>query len=95
MAEQKQDDQLEHTYGSYARIQDVAPKTCQKRWTIGRSVERGSGISVLATRHDDDDDEEDTVLTEFSILETRRLIKNLLESVYCSLNKKSLKNFNA
>ena len=56
MAEQKQDDQLEHTYNSYVRIQDVALKTCQRRWTIGRSGERGSGISVLAARHDDDDD---------------------------------------
>ena len=27
----------------------------QQRWTIGRSGERGSGISVLAERHDDDD----------------------------------------
>ena len=36
---------------------DVALKTCQKRWTIGRSGERGSGISVLAARHDDDDDD--------------------------------------
>ena len=52
MAKQKQDDQLEHTYSSYERIQDVALKTCQKRWMIGRSGERGSGIS----RHDDDDD---------------------------------------
>ena len=25
---------------------------------IGRSGERGSGISVLATRHDDDDDDD-------------------------------------
>ena len=56
MAEQKQDDQLEHTYSSYVRIQDVALKTCRKRWTIGRSGERGSGISVPAARHDDDDD---------------------------------------
>ena len=48
-------DQLEHTYSSYVRIRDVALKTCQKRWTIGRSGERGSGISVLAARHDDDD----------------------------------------
>ena len=31
-----------------------SPKTCQRRWTIGRSGERGSGISVLAARHDDD-----------------------------------------
>ena len=56
MDEQKLDDQLELTYSSYARIQDVALKTCQRRWTIGRSGERGSGISVLAARHDDDDD---------------------------------------
>ena len=26
------------------------------RWTIGRSGERGSGISVLPARYDDDDD---------------------------------------
>ena len=58
MAKQKQDDQLEHTYSSYVRIRDVTLKTCQKRWMIGRSGERGSGISVLAVRHDDDDDEE-------------------------------------
>ena len=56
MAKQKQDDQLEHTYSSYVRIRDVALKTCQKRWMIGRSGERGSGISVLAARHDDGDD---------------------------------------
>ena len=55
MAKQKQDDQLEHTYSSYVRIQDVALKTCQKRRMIGRSGERGSGICVLAARHDDDD----------------------------------------
>ena len=58
MAEQKQDDQLEHTYSSYVRIWDVALKTCQRRWTIGRSGERGSGIFVLAARHDDDDDDD-------------------------------------
>ena len=51
----KQDDQLEHTYSSYVRIWDVALKTCQRRWMIGRSSERGSGISVLAARHDDDE----------------------------------------
>ena len=34
---------------------DVALKTCQRRWMIGRSGERGSGISVLAAQHDDDD----------------------------------------
>ena len=36
------------------RIRDVALKTCQRRWTIGRSGERWSGISVTAARHDDD-----------------------------------------
>ena len=40
MAEQKQDDQLGHTYSSSVRIQDVALKTFQRRWTIGRSGER-------------------------------------------------------
>ena len=53
MAKQKQDDQHEHTYSSYVRIWDVALKTCQKRWMIGRSGESGSGISVLAAWHDD------------------------------------------
>ncbi len=54
---QKQDDQHEHTFSSYARIRDAVLKTCLGRWTIGRSGERGSGISVLPARHDDDDDE--------------------------------------
>ena len=31
-------------------------KTCLGRRTIGRSGERGSGISVLPARYDDDDD---------------------------------------
>ena len=53
MAKQKQDDQLEYTYSSYVRIRDVDLKTCQKRWMIGRSGERGSGTSVRAARHDD------------------------------------------
>ena len=57
MAKKKQDDQLERTYSSYVRIRDVAMKTSQKRWMIGRSGERGSGISVLAAQHEDDDDD--------------------------------------
>ena len=56
MAEQKQDDQLEHTYSSYVRIWGVTRKTCRRRCTIERSGERGSRISVLAAQHDDDDD---------------------------------------
>ena len=55
IAEQKQGDQLEPTYSSAVRIRDAALRTCQKRWTIGRSGERESGISVLVARHDDDD----------------------------------------
>ena len=58
----KQDNQLEHTYSSSVRIRDVALKTCQKRLTRGRSVERGSALSVLAVRHDDDDDDDDILL---------------------------------
>ena len=54
MAEQKQDNQLEHTYSSSVRIWGVALKTCQRRWTIGRSGERGSGISMLVAWDDDD-----------------------------------------
>ena len=56
MAVQKQDDQHEHTFSSYVRIRDVVLKTYLRRWTIGRSGERGSGISVLPARYDDDDD---------------------------------------
>ena len=55
IAEPKQDDQLEPTYNSSVRIRDIALRTSQKRWTIGRSGERGSGISTLAARHDDDE----------------------------------------
>ena len=53
---QKQDDQHKHTFSSYVSIRDVALKTCQRRWMIGKSGERGSGISVLVARHDDDDE---------------------------------------
>ena len=57
MVGQKQDNQHEHTFSSYVRIRDVTLKTCQRRWTIGKSGERGSGISVLMARHDDNDDD--------------------------------------
>ena len=52
----KQDDQHEHIFSSYMGIRDVTLKIYQRRWTIGKSGERGSGISVLVARHDDDDD---------------------------------------
>ena len=58
MANQKQDDQLEHTYSSYVMIRNVTLNTCQRRGMIGRRGERGSGISVLAAQHDDDDDDD-------------------------------------
>ena len=57
MAVQKQDDQHEHTFSNYVRIQDVVPKNCLRRWMIGKSGERGSGISVLPAWHDDDHDD--------------------------------------
>ena len=47
-----------HIYSNSVRIRDVALKTCQRRWMIGRSGERGSGISVPAARYDDDDDDD-------------------------------------
>ena len=53
--EQKQDDQPESTYNSSVPIRDVAPKTCQKQWTIGRGGEKGSVIPLLMAWHDDDD----------------------------------------
>ena len=43
---------------SSVRIRDVALRTCQKRWKIRRSCERGSGISMLGAQQDDDDDHE-------------------------------------
>ena len=54
----KRDDQHEHTFSNYVRIRDVVRKTCLRRWTIGKSGEKGSGISVLPARHDDDDDDD-------------------------------------
>ena len=65
MAVQKQDNQHENTFSSHVRIRDVVLKTCLGQWMIGRSGERGSGISVLPARHDDDDD--DIFLTSFDI----------------------------
>ena len=58
MAVQKRDDQHEHTFSSYVRIRDAVLKTYLGRWTIGRSGERGSGISVLPARYDDNDDDD-------------------------------------
>ena len=55
--EQRQDDQLKPTYSCSAPIRDVALKTYQKQWMIGRGGNRGSGISMLIVQHPDDDDD--------------------------------------
>ena len=68
MAEQKQDDQHGHTFSNYVSIQDVVQKTCLRRWTIGKSDERESGISVLPARHEDDDDTPIRVRCHITIL---------------------------
>ena len=51
-----QDVQLEHTYSSSVTMLDVAWKTCQGQWTIGRGGGRESEIFVVIARHDYDDD---------------------------------------
>ena len=56
MTEQKQDDQLKPSYSCSIMIRDVALMTYQKRWTIGRSGARRSGISMLVAHDEDDDD---------------------------------------
>ena len=71
MAEQKQVDHHEHTFSHNVRIRDVVQKTCQRRWTIGKSGERGSEISVLPARHDDDDCDDDdypSISIQFNVL---------------------------
>ena len=81
MAGQKQDDQLEHTFSSYVRILDVALKTCQRRWTIGRSGESGSGIFVLAARHVVDDDDDDDIICNKFCWVARYSLKDLIHSL--------------
>ena len=86
MAMQKQDDQHEHTFSNYVRIRDVVQKTCLRRWTIGKSGERGSGISVQAARHDDDDDD-DIVSNNYFYLEivffVHSFAKDYAKQVHC------------
>ena len=81
MAAQKQDDQLEHTFSSYVRIQVVVRKTYLGRWTIGRSGERGSGISVLPARYDDDDDEMTTKIYSKRQIDTFTFSKHVLDNL--------------
>ena len=58
----------EHAFSYYVRIRDVVQKSYLRRWTIGKSGERGSGISVLPARHDDDDDDDDSNLFLYIII---------------------------
>ena len=44
-------------YGQTKAVRPARTYIQQKQWVIGRSGERGSGISVLAAWHDDDDDQ--------------------------------------
>ena len=78
MANQKQDDQLEHSYSSYVMIRDVTMKTCRRRWMIERRGERGPEISVLVAGPDDDDDDDTK--------------PNWSHHVPCSITKKSFVN---
>ena len=94
MAVQKQDDQHEHTFSSFVRIRDVVLKTCLGRWTIGRSGERGSGISVLPARYDDDDDDDDDddiciyiYITYYKTVERIEIIISLTDVIdFCSIS---------
>ena len=63
----KAGDQHEHTFSSYVRIRVAVLKIYLGRWTIGRSGERGSGISVLPARDDDDDDDEINILESLKL----------------------------
>ena len=67
----------------YVRIQVVVLKTCLGRWTIGRSGERGSGISVLPARYDDDDVLQETKFSLFF-----QLILNLNQYPFVSFTIK-------
>ena len=72
MAVQKQDDQHEHTFSSYVRIRDVVLKIYLGRRMIGRSGERGSGISVLPALYDDDDDDDDIHFNIYKLTTLRK-----------------------
>ena len=56
MAEQKQDDQIEHTYSSYVRIRD-SPEDLPEAMNDREKWRERVRISVLAARHDNNDDD--------------------------------------
>ena len=77
MAEQKQDDQQEYTYSGYVKIWDVVQKICQRRWSIRKSGKRGSGISVLAARHDDDND------SRWKFVKFHKMCRRIIMAWFC------------
>ena len=87
-----QDDQLENIYSSYVRIRDIVLKTCQRLWTIRRSGDRGSGICMLAARHDDDDDHDDEGLYAFKITKQNRKSPSTWEIVLSEFKFQSCYN---
>ena len=56
MAKQKQNNQLEHTYSSFEDTV-CSPEDLLKAMNDREKWQKGSGISVLAPRHDYDDDD--------------------------------------
>ena len=91
---QKQDDQHERTFSSYVRIQVVVLKTCLGRWTIGRSGERGSGISVLPARYDDDDDDDIYIYIYTTVFDhLQKLLFLTLKVLFLIKQDKHHKNF--
>ena len=87
MPEQKQGDQLELTYSSSVMIRDVTLKNLPEAMNDREDVdERGSGITMLAARHDDDDDIENVLmcLTESLLHVIYEWRISCLKQVMCS-----------
>ena len=74
------------TYSSSVRIRDVALRTYQKLWTIGRSSERSSRISVLVALHDDDGDDEKKPFKSIQIWDWIFLMIKVIPSHFFLLN---------
>ena len=62
MAEQKQDDPIEHTYIQLCEDTGCSPEDLPEAMNDRENGVRVSGISALAGRHDDDDDDGDTAI---------------------------------
>ena len=75
------------------RIRDAVQKTCLRRWTIGKSGERGSGISVLPARHDDDESQWILNMAKMDPQHNmlQQSIKIVIERMYVKKKKKKKK----